>query len=58
MWSETRSEGPDHDWSIRVVSEMTCDAEAFYVTEEYSASEAGEVFFEDSGENRIPRDLV
>jgi predicted acyl esterase len=57
-WRETRSEHAEHPWRVGVSAEMTCDAEAFFVTETYSAHEGEELLFTRTREHRIPRDHV
>jgi uncharacterized protein len=48
------------DWSGRaeVRAAMRCDAEAFHVETELTATESGEVVFSRRWEHRVPRDLV
>ncbi len=55
---EVHSRSDDLSWSVRVSSEMTCDATHFRVTETYSAAEGGETLFEKQRAYRIPRDMV
>ncbi|MBS3956591.1 MAG: CocE/NonD family hydrolase [Clostridiales bacterium] len=55
---ETRSESTDLTWSVRVISEMTCDARYFHVTETYAANENERLVYERRRAYRIPRDFV
>jgi hypothetical protein len=53
---ETSSTGAGHDWRVAVASEMTCDADSFFLTETYSAHEGDEQVFARTREHTIPRD--
>lgn len=55
---EVSSRRPNRSWSVRVEAEMTCDAEAFFIAEIYSASEGGAELFSATREHRIARDLL
>jgi hypothetical protein len=43
---------------VTVQAEMTCDADHFFVREEYLASEGGSLVFSEAREHTIPRDGV
>jgi hypothetical protein len=55
---ETRSTHPSLEWQVTVQAEMTCDADHFFVREEYWASEGGSLVFSEAREHTIPRDGV
>ena len=48
------------DWQVRVAtrSQMTCDAENFYVSNTIETFEGGEPFYQRQTTHTFPRDLV
>jgi len=55
---ETRSAGSGVDWRVTIAGEMTCDERSFYVNEEYSAYEAGDLVLTKTRSHTIPREWV
>jgi hypothetical protein len=55
---ETRSAGPDGEWSVSVSAKMTCDARWFHVVERYGARENGSCVFDRTRTYRIARDML